>query len=30
MLIDQTYGKRLIVMKNATSHLGRKKNLILI
>ena len=26
MLIDQTYGKRLIVIKNATSHLGRKKN----
>ena len=26
MLIDQTYGKRLIVIKNATSHIGRKKN----
>ena len=26
MLIDQTYGKRLIVIKNAASHLGRKKN----
>ena len=26
MLIDQTYGKRLIVIKNATSLLGRKKN----
>ena len=25
MLIDQTYGKSLIVIKNATSHLGRKK-----
>ena len=32
MLIDQTYGKRLIVIKNAASHLGRKKikTLILI
>ena len=26
MLFDQTYGKRLIVIKNGTSHLGRKKN----